>query len=114
MSGESKITDSYFKKFNKKSFLHLIAMILSFYMIALYVFSVAQIGHEHENSSGGTCCLTCIQIKETKNIIKQLTFAVATIVFVIATLFLPELLFNINIKNVTFFTPVQLKVRLNN
>jgi len=84
---------------------------VSFFSASL---SVAHISHEHNESGANGCCAICAKIQNAENLFKQLITALGGEVFNASLLFgSAAVLLPITIS-ITAYTPVKLKIRMNN
>ena len=78
------------------------------------VFILTQAGHTHDHSGANGSCTTCSQVQNTGNTLKQLCTAFVGAFYATAGLFALALALRAPAAYADIFTPVALKIRMNN
>ena len=96
----------------------LIALALCFSIIFVFLLSTAFISiksnHAHDSNGINGSCATCCQISTAEALLKQFSTAIIFSSFIIKIYFFIPFLIKYITFRIRFFTPVTLKIRMNN
>lgn len=91
----------------------LLTLLISILFILTLFLSITFIGTHTEHVCTGQDCGICVQLQSAKSLLKQLGNAIIGTAFVYTILFFAQTISNSFANNISFLTPILLKVRMN-